>query len=1162
MPVVTVLPPSLPGRGVGSSYSENSVVYQSDTSGGNHISNPTMQNGSVVPNESLGISEIKEKAKEDARRHAKGISAISLLKAARNQSQIAHANEAGGDLKGALSALLKAGSLAAMVMNSAEFLAESKAGKHGVLYKEFVNFQKYDGNNLKQRVEAIESKLTDLEKSAAAEPIPDAASKRVGTSIADRVRSLNDAGLVGGTATKRLSREVTGTSSSSTTPKSPELVRTHRLSTSILSHPQPLRLPTSIAATASSSAASSPHAVVPASSLGPPSPVSSDSSSPRLSHPSVAEFSQAFPSIDELDELDPLRFPAVPQGSIADTDSLFSRVDDAELIIPPRLKSFPSLSIDPGPRPSSTPITLTMNSLMSRPASPAITSKPSINNFASSSLSSKPSPQGEKPVLPNSNGVTPRQLFDYLHTANLNVLLVDIRTRAEFETEHIKGGAVVCLDPSVLTRVNASVQSIEGSFSVAPVEEFVLFKNREKFDLVVLYDASSEKYDTAGPLSAFNRLLYENAFSKMLRRPPVLLLGGLQAWKEELGGKDVVRGVPGEQRRSPISTGENRLSSTSGPVLSATSTPDSSRLGLPPNQHGTNGVPSSDRISPEKRHPDLPTSPPIVDNAKAFDEPVSINHRIPIPRPPSSAISPNHSPSESSPYVSRVIPQSVFNAPSSSISYPTFSSQNLASSSTSLSFSSSAPFTAVSVPPQASINPSRRRSEYMDGPQSPVSSLTTRPAIDYPDLPLSTLRPPPPAASPSSERQDARPRLMHTPSYSLSTSPPGKMPPKPPTIPSDYPVAYWSDEHINTAGLKNLGNTCYMNATIQCLHATVPFARFFTDGRWKGAVNMLNPLGTKGGLAQAFANILYEMSHSELPHLTPLNFRKSICHHASQFSGSDQHDSQEFLTFLLDGLHEDLNRVITKPPNLESTPEREAELEKLPQQVASAQEWGQYKRRNDSLIVDYFQGQFRNRMECLTCHHTSTTYNSFMYLSLPIASLKSPAKISLQSCLDAFVREEVMEKAEAWHCPKCKQLRKATKKLTLSRLPPILLIHLKRFSVKGPFTDKIETVVDFPLKDLDLTNYMPPPLPPGKQATVNGAASSIADDPRAQTPPYKYDLYGVTNHFGSLSNGHYTAFIASRGGWLYCDDSRITSTNTREVVGRPAYVLYYKRVKQ
>ena len=118
--------------------------------------------------------------------------------------------------------------------------------------------------------------------------------------------------------------------------------------------------------------------------------------------------------------------------------------------------------------------------------------------------------------------------------------------------------------------------------------------------------------------------------------------------------------------------------------------------------------------------------------------------------------------------------------------------------------------------------------------------------------------------------------------------------------------------------------------------------------------------------------------------------------------------------------------------------------------------------------------------------------------------------------------------------------------------------------MKGHFTEKIETCVDFPLKSLDLTNYMPSPLPPG---IASGQTLSV-DDPRAQLPPYRYDLYGVTNHFGTLSSGHCecclfpissygltaeithldTAFIASRGGWLYCDDSRITPADPKDVV--------------
>ncbi|CAE6482464.1 unnamed protein product [Rhizoctonia solani] len=151
-----------------------------------------------------------------------------------------------------------------------------------------------------------------------------------------------------------------------------------------------------------------------------------------------------------------------------------------------------------------------------------------------------------------------------------------------------------------------------------------------------------------------------------------------------------------------------------------------------------------------------------------------------------------------------------------------------------------------------------------------------------------------------------------------------------------------------------------------------------------------------------------------------------------------------------------------------------------------------------------------------------------------------------------------MDNADAWHCPRCKTARRAAKQLTFSRMPPVLIIHLKRFSFKGPFTDKLETLVEFPVKELDLTSYMPPPVTPDMDK--DGLEKFSPQDPRSQVPPYKYELYGVANHFGSLSSGHYTAFVKSRGKWMYCDDSRITPAESKEVVGKPAYILFYKRV--
>jgi len=237
------------------------------------------------------------------------------------------------------------------------------------------------------------------------------------------------------------------------------------------------------------------------------------------------------------------------------------------------------------------------------------------------------------------------------------------------------------------------------------------------------------------------------------------------------------------------------------------------------------------------------------------------------------------------------------------------------------------------------------------------------------------------------------------------------------------------------------------------------------------------------------------------------------------------------------------------------TPEQEAELERLPQQIASDQEWRSWRTRNDSLIVDFFQGQFRNRLECLTCHQVSF----YIFYSFAFFTSISSDFDNIQRLFDSSITHTSWAKWEGFppkmfgcflqhgghgkgrrlvsfsvseaqvrmtdpsfrDCPRCKVKRKATKRLSLARLPPILLIHLKRFEANGRFSDKIDTFVDFPLKSLDLTNFMPPPLPPGAdKGQLNGGLPLSLEDPRTQLPPYKYDLYGVTNHYGNLSSGH------------------------------------------
>ena len=157
-----------------------------------------------------------------------------------------------------------------------------------------------------------------------------------------------------------------------------------------------------------------------------------------------------------------------------------------------------------------------------------------------------------------------------------------------------------------------------------------------------------------------------------------------------------------------------------------------------------------------------------------------------------------------------------------------------------------------------------------------------------------------------------------------------------------------------------------MNSALQCLVHTPELMDYFLTGVYEEELNPDNPLGMGGLIAQAFGSLLRRIwdRESSSTSITPREFKQTLQRFAPQFSGYQQHDSQELVAFLLDGLHEDLNRVLQKP--YVEKPDWEGGGDKELVELANVS-WEGYMKRNDSVVVDLFQGQYQSTLVCPEC---------------------------------------------------------------------------------------------------------------------------------------------------------------------------------------------------
>lgn len=331
--------------------------------------------------------------------------------------------------------------------------------------------------------------------------------------------------------------------------------------------------------------------------------------------------------------------------------------------------------------------------------------------------------------------------------------------------------------------------------------------------------------------------------------------------------------------------------------------------------------------------------------------------------------------------------------------------------------------------------------------------------------------------------------------------------------------------HRGLTGLRNLGNTCFMNSVLQCLLHTPLFNEYFSDN--STLVQEIHPEAKlRGELALAFNGLVTDCRRGTAA-VAPLNIKRLVSKVYHIFRGCNQHDSAEFLRAVLDILHEELNKVRDKPVYREMNGRFRDGVNHV------AQEWWDYSlQRGNSIITEIFQGQLMSVIKCGFCSERAVACDCFLDLTLPIAAGGIFSKSRLLDCFRTFV---AAGKIPEYRCEHCKKTGKCTQEVSIYRFPKVLVIQLKRFRINGIKREKVTREISIP-ETLDLAEF---------------CRYSLEKHCR-------YDLYGVSHHKGSLTSGHYVADCFEEGNWHRFDDSSVSGI-TPPRNSSSAYVLFYSR---
>lgn len=302
--------------------------------------------------------------------------------------------------------------------------------------------------------------------------------------------------------------------------------------------------------------------------------------------------------------------------------------------------------------------------------------------------------------------------------------------------------------------------------------------------------------------------------------------------------------------------------------------------------------------------------------------------------------------------------------------------------------------------------------------------------------------------------------------------------------------------------LDNLGNTCYMNTTLQALYAIREFRNYITQSK------------THSPLHRTLSKLFKEMMTCKEKSVSPSEFRDEIIKIMPQFEGKGQQDAQEFLRYIIDRIHEEVN---------------EAKINKTkvkPEPKSAKESWNLYlKFMDNSFLVKLFVGQLSSTIKCTHCQNESYCWDTFWDISLSLPEGDKDSDI--KDCLKGYTAQEILDNDSMPTCSKCKVKRKSIKTLQIVRSPLILIIQLKKFGNDGQKISK-----------------------------------SVKANYRIWINCVPYQLFACICHNGDDSyTGHYTVFCRyeSSQKWYFFDDNEMETIESMSYdLLNGAYILFYR----